>query len=399
MIAAHPALFVILMIMSDELPFPHHTFSQEPNQARFELVSPAVASPVIDPAAAEMAGIVDKLRSARVARIMLIHGTFAGDDIVGLMRMLSRISPRLSSTMRELSKQWFDQLADEIGNYTSGYANRLSQMVNAEQEKIAVTRFHWSGENHHLGRACGVVSLLNQIFSRDWNEQDRLLFFAHSHGGNLLAMMTLLLGCSPAAKEEFFQAIRSHLTSSQELSSVGEAGQPNWEFVRSNLFDAERLAALPQIDIATFGTPLRYRWNSTICDRLLHFVQHRPLSDGDPARSSMPTSVSDVTSARGGDYVQQMGIAGTDLPHPPLAWRSWRAERRLRRMFEPTVRRRDLRRNLRCGQRVSLDGKTLLVDYASTPECWNQKLFGHGVYTCRQWLLFHLREITKEFYS
>ena len=68
-------------------------------------------------------------------------------------------------------------------------------------------------------------------------------------------------------------------------------------------------------------------------------------------------------------------------------------------MFESTVRRRDLKKYLMRGQRVSLDGQTVLVDYASTPEGWNRKLFGHGVYTCRQWLPFHLREITEAFYS
>lgn len=55
--------------------------------------------------------------------------------------------------------------------------------------------------------------------------------------------------------------------------------------------------------------------------------------------------------------------------------------------------------HLSCGHRASLDGKTFLVEYASTTEDLNQKLFGHGVYTCRQWLPFHLRLIADEFYS
>ncbi|MCG8653220.1 MAG: hypothetical protein MI861_25490 [Pirellulales bacterium] len=67
-------------------------------------------------------------------------------------------------------------------------------------------------------------------------------------------------------------------------------------------------------------------------------------------------------------------------------------------MFESEVRRRRLTEYLKRGRRVSLDGKTLLVDYPAEPDAWNQKLFGHGIYTCRQWLPFHLNRIAEEFY-
>ncbi len=386
--------------MADELPFPHHSFSGEPDQGPHALVSSDIASPVTDPCTIDSASIADSLRSAGVVEIMLIHGTFAGNDIVGLMRMLHRISPRLSSAMKTLGKQWFDQLADENGNYTSGYAECLSRMVNIEQrDDIAVTRVHWSGENHHLGRALGAVSLLDTMLARTWTGDQRLLLFAHSHGGNLLAIITLLLGSSQGAREKFFQAIHipRHAVSADPVTHDSVSSQ--LDRVCASLMDDRRRSNLPQIDIATFGTPLRYGWNNGICKNLLHFVQHRPLIEGEPARAALPQSIGDIAHARGGDYVQQIGIGGTDFPHPFFAWDSWRSERQLRRIFEPTVRRRDLQKNLRRGHRVSLDGKTLLVDYGSTRERWNQKLFGHGVYTCRQWLPFHLREVVKEFYS
>ena len=50
-------------------------------------------------------------------------------------------------------------------------------------------------------------------------------------------------------------------------------------------------------------------------------------------------------------------------------------------------------------RRESSDGKTLLVDYAATPEREQQKLFGHGVYTSPVWLRFHLDVICDHFYS
>ena len=104
-------------------------------------------------------------------------------------------------------------------------------------------------------------------------------------------------------------------------------------------------------------------------------------------------------TAKGGDYVQQLGIGGTDFLHAVFAWRSWNSERRIRKMFAPSIRRRDLTKNLKRGIRVSQDGTTLLVDYPSTEDHWNQKLFGHGIYTCRRWLQFHLQRIVEEFYQ
>ena len=151
--------------------------------------------------------------------------------------------------------------------------------------------------------------------------------------------------------------------------------------------------------MATFGTPPRYRWDEGTYRHLLHFVQHRPLKPEQPARARLPKSVQELLRARGGDYIQHLGIGGTDFYHSIFAWRSWRVERRLRRMFEATIRRRHLPRNLTRGLRVSLDGTTLLVDYPETEERWNQRLIGHAVYTQKEWLPFHLNEITKRFYG
>ncbi len=379
-----------------ELPFPHHLFSCEPGAGRFQLVRAAEAGRTVDPETADMGGLPEQLRDAGVAQITLVHGTFAGNDFLGMLREISRFSPRLSWAMKELGKHWIDQLSGEVGNYTSAYADCLSRLVNDGQRgTIAVKRFHWSGENHHLGRASGAISLLDSIIAGPLKQEDRLMLLAHSHGGNLLAMVTLLMGCSKRSLELFFRAMRPHY----RAASTEPAERQRWEHVRSRLIDDSRRTSFPHLDIATFGTPLRYRFNLQTCENLLHFVQHRPLIPSEPARSRLPKSLGEFATARGGDYVQHFGIGGTDFPHSLLAWRSWRIERRLRKMFEPAVRLGNLKENLQRGHRVSLDGKTLLVDYAATPEKWNQKLFGHGVYTCREWLPFHLRQIASVFYS
>jgi hypothetical protein len=381
--------------MTDETSFPHHTFASDARSGIYELVAAEIAKPISDPQPSDVIPVPQQLRSAAVVEIKLIHGTFAGNDISGLMRILSGVSPRLSSAMMDLSKQWFDQLAGEVGNFTDAYVDLLSQLVNAEaQTQIRVSRVHWSGENHHLGRALGVVSLLDEIFAGEWSDDDRLLLLVHSHGGNLVAMMSLLLGGSRRAREDFLGAIDGHRKYIADHENL-----PDWERVQSNLLDDNRLSILPHIDVVTFGTPLRYRWDTSVCENLMHVVQHRPLNEEDEAKSEMPGSIGDVIDAAGGDYVQHMGIAGTDFPHPPVAWEMRQCEQALGRMFEPNMRRRDLIKHLSHGYRVSLDGKTFLVDYAATTDDLNQKLFGHGVYTYRQWLPFHLRLIADEFYA
>ncbi len=381
--------------MTDETSFPHHTFVSDSGSGVYELVSAEIARPISHPQPSDVVPVPQQLRSFGVTEIKLIHGTFAGNDISGLIRILSGISPRFSSAMMDLSKQWIDQLAGEVGNFTDAYADLLSELVNAEAPmRIRVNRFHWSGENHHLGRALGVLSLLDEIFTGEWNKDDRLLLLAHSHGGNLVAMVSLLLGGSRRARENFFEAIDGHRQYITETENL-----PDWELVRSNLLDDQRLSNFPRIDVVTFGTPLRYRWDTNVIKKLMHVVQHRRTDEQDEAKSELPGSISNVLNATGGDYVQLIGIAGTDFPHPPMAWEMRRCEQALRQIFEPNMRRRDLVKHLSRGTRVSLDGKTFLVDYPPSAENLNQKLFGHGVYTCRQWLPFHLHLIADQFYA
>ena len=150
--------------MNSELPFPHHTYQDDLAEGEFELIPPKSAVPVDDPRPSNFRDIAKRLRKAGVTEVILVHGTFAGDDILGLMRELARISPRQAGAMKVLGKHVFDQFAGEVGNYSWSFADRCCTLVNADQQDaIPVTRFHWSGENHHLGRAGGVISLLDYV--------------------------------------------------------------------------------------------------------------------------------------------------------------------------------------------------------------------------------------------
>lgn len=373
--------------------FPYHTLGPDEPAGRFEFVGPEIAKPVSDPSHAEIGDVPQLLRQAKVEKIVLVHGTFAGNDIVGLTREVARFSPTLAGKLNEIGKKWFDDMIGELGNYTESYVECLSSLINsASLDPIPVSRFHWSGENHHLGRANGVMALLD-LLARE-PAPARVLIFAHSHGGNVLAMMSQLLGADVTVRRRFFAATRLHYQS--PLS--GRIDLPSWKRARERLVD-ENARSFPQIDVATFGTPLRYRWNAQICPNQLHFIQHRPLDAEHPERAGLPGSLQEVMTAGAGDYVQHFGIVGTDFLPSVFAWRDWVVERRMQRMFEHSGRRRDLLKRLKQGRRVSCDGTTLLVDYPDTDEGWSRKLLGHGVYTCCQWLPFHLRETTSRFYA
>ena len=373
--------------------FPYHTFGPEETVGRFEFVGPEIAKPVSDPCNADIGNVPQLLRQAGVRRVILVHGTFAGNDIIGLTREVARFSPTIAGHLNQLGKKWLDDLVGELGNYTEDFADCFSRLINpASFDPIPVHRFHWSGENHHLGRANGVMALLDLLATE--HTDGRLLVLAHSHGGNVMAMVSQLLGADLTVRRQFFEATRLHY----QEPLLGQIDLPSWQRARERLL-SDNQESLPPIDVASFGTPLRYRWNTQIFPNQLHFVQHRPLDAEHPEQASLPGSLLDVINANAGDYIQQCGIVGTDFLPSIFAWRDWVVERRMQRMFEPGARRRDVLKRLKQGRRVCCDGTTLLVDYPDTDDGWNRQLFGHGVYTCRQWLPFHLKQITSRFYS
>ena len=98
-----------------------------------------------------------------------------------------------------------------------------------------------------------------------------------------------------------------------------------------------------------------------------------------------------------GDYIQQLGIAGTNLPPACIGLGTWLADLRLGRLLQPGLRRRDLLKRLRLGQRVPQEGETLLVEYPDGPAA--RQLAGHAIYTRQIWLPYHALEVARRFYA
>ena len=130
--------------------------------------------------------------------------------------------------------------------------------------------------------------------------------------------MTNLLGSNREAIEGFFEATRIYY----RWPLLGCVDIPVWH-VPPIALRPERHPAVP-LDLVTFGTPIRYGWES---DGYAAIVALRLPSPGtrNAGLSRVFPPISNACSGAEGDYVQQLGIAGTDIRPSRLASRGgWR---------------------------------------------------------------------------
>ena len=356
------------------------------------------------------------LGRANVAAIYLAHGTFAGSDASGILGEVDRWLPRLGATLRQTMKQAIDALAGDAGNYTAEYARTFEESINrGAADALPVRLFHWSSENCHIGRANAAVRMIDELQSWRLPPGKRILLWGHSHAGNVFALMTNLLSGDREKIEAFFDAAEPYY----RWPLFHKIDLPVWKRVREKLLEgatggvspeaAARTAdtavapggnaVAPVVDIVTFGTPLRYGWDLAGCGRLLHVVYHRAAATCPEYRAPFPPNLPDVLAAVDGDYVQQFGIAGTNIMPSVLTWRSCWADWRLNRLLQPGLRARELLSRLRCGCRVPDAGTTLLVDYGPLPGHVAQHLAGHAVYTRLEWLAYHAKLTVRWLYG
>ena len=377
--------------------FHHQPYSDTAPTSPHELLHPA-GYPSVDsePFRRRMRNVGRAMTAADVQAIYLAHGTFVGADALGLFAGLGRIVPQLGDTCRKLSKQTVDSLVGDAGNYTPEFAALFEKsLAGNEGPVIPVRLFQWSSENHHLGRADGAVRLIDELASLKLERGSRILLWGHSHAGNVFALVTNLLAGDRAAVEQFFDAARVYY----RWPLLGCIDIPLWLHVEQLLLEGPNPLDGVDLDMVTFGTPIRYGWDTAGYAQLMHFVNHRPAAGLPPYRAPFPPAPERVLAAADGDYVQQFGIAGTNFMPSLFAWRSWWADNRLHRLFEPHVSPAGLTERIGLGARVPAEGTTLLVNYGEPAGNLTQHLLGHAVYTRQEWLLFHAEEVARHFYG
>lgn len=367
----------------------------------------------------------ETLLRLRVRRVLLVHGTFVGNDPFGLADKLDELTDSAPPLLRPLVKtialeSWGrvlrginqtlgDRVLGETGSFRDDYLDDFRALLRTDE--IPVERFDWSSGNDHFARAEAAVRLFNRLTDLPIDPaSDRLLLWGHSHASNVFALLTNLLANDRGAIDALFAAV----------GRIG-AERTDWKTAR------DRLAAAPSphplaraLCLVTFGGPVRYGWDRDGYARLLHVVQQRPVG-GQAAwlvKPALPQTLDEILKAKHGDWVQSFGIAGTDLI--PVDREIREAHRALGQLFEagliepqvmgsnalldrlPEAARARVREKfkeflmllerLRCGQRVPSDGDAAwLLDYGTD----EVEKFGHGVYMKRAWLPFHATRIAE----
>ena len=378
-----------------------------------------------------MGQVGEKLSQAGVRMILFLHGSIPGTDVFGLGRLdevggLKRGYSRgisgldsLLSFMREgtngimplpgglvpplpndePTRKLLDGQIGDAGNFTAALVDQCHKALNQRlATPIACVRELWSSEYHHLGRALAACRLLDRlrgfVSEKHLRLDDRILVLAHGQAGLVLALASNLLCPSP-------------ITGRKTLIDLLLAAQPQGP-------DAEAIRRLEPwlasgtvlngaaLDVVTLGTPVRYGWDPSGIGKLLHIVNHRNLrTDGKTWLSKMdlPQITVEMPIAWGGDYVQQLAVAGSDaLPRGEAAKA---ANKAIWELVEPYD---GFERWVECARRAGRfpsEGQCLLVDYKDCTSSTNVRdhYYGHAAYTRSNAILFNFNQIVGRLYS
>lgn len=368
-----------------------------------------------------------------VRAVIFLHGSLMGTDLFGLQRLdeaggLKRGYSRgvsgvdaLLAAMREgengipalpggvkpplmnddATKSLLDEQLSDAGNFSKPYITLFHKAINKDLTRpITVTRTLWSSEHHHVGRAIATVRLLDDLrhtcVSQQLGTEDRILLQAHGQAGLVLALASNLLCPSPITgrhKILSFLSLYAEQNKEPELAASIKRIEP--------LLGTASLLNGAQLDVVTMGMPVRYGWDPSGVGKLLHIVNHRNLrTDGKTwlAKMELPQVTMEMPIAWGGDYVQELAVAGSDaVPGNELAKT---ANKAVWELVEPYD---GFERWLECARRAvrfPTDGGCLLADYKDCTGSPNvrEHYYGHAAYTRLNAMLFNTSEIVRAIY-
>jgi hypothetical protein len=392
------------------------------------------ASPGTPPWNEAMEILGSGLARAGTRLILFLHGSILGTDVFGTQRLddaggLKRGYSRgisgldaLLAFMREgdngitplpgglkpplpndeTTKALLDQQVGDAANFTASYLDFFEKAVNRKAHRpILCARELWSGENHHLGRAIAACFLLDRlsklIAAHRLGSGDRLLIQAHGQAGLVVALASNLLCPSPiTGRRTLWEILTAHAKASGQNHLEAAIRRVDALLKSGTLLNGTAL------DIATLGTPVRYGWDPSGIGKLLHIVNHRNLrTDGKIwlAKMELPQITVEMPIAWGGDYVQQLAVAGTDAVPANDAAKT--ANKAVWELVEPYD---GFERWVECARRAvrcPSEGQCLLVDYKDCTGSSNVRdhYYGHAVYTRLETMLFNTTEIVSRLYS
>lgn len=363
--------------------FRHQTYSANQPTGRYELLTPDFPEQPESDAFVASAKQFGQRICGTVQMIFLVHGSFVGDDALGWTAQISKLLPGVGSQITTIGKRLIDLVSGESGNFTEEFRNLLEDSICSPQQKVAVKQFVWSSENTHTGRARAAIELLHEMIE---SNRQKFLFLCHSHGGNVLALATNLLGADQTEREQFLEIMRPLF-----------AGDDEAVFEKVSGFLQTDARGELETYIVTMGTPVRYGWEPTGFRGLLHFVNHCPQEGNAEHLAPLPGLTIDALKSLEGDLVQQIGIASTNFFPFLFDKQLLAAERQMGQLIQADVERKDVIDRLKIGMRVHETGKTLLVKYDNHANL-AKRMVGHAIYTRPEWLAFHLNEIGRRLF-
>ena len=374
------------------------------------------------------------MSQAGVRTILFLHGAIHGTDVFGAQRLdeaggLKRGYSRgvsgldaLLAAMRqesngipllpgglmpplkndEATKTLLDEQIGDAGNFTQTSVGLAQRTLNRSSTKpIACLRRLWSSEHHHLGRAVEAVRLLIDLRAhceaQHLGSGDRILVNAHGQAGLVLALASNLLCPSPiTGRAKLLGILTAYAEQTGQADLVSIAKQLDSLLAGGNPLHGVAL------DVVTFGQPVRYGWDPSGMGKLLHVVNHRNLRTDNKtwlAKMEVPQITMEMPMAWGGDYVQELAVAGSDAV--PLNEAAKAANKAIWEMVEPFD---GFERWLECARRAvrfPSEGRCLLVDYKDSTGSTNPRdhYYGHAAYTRRHALLFNTTQVVDSFYS
>jgi hypothetical protein len=368
-----------------------------------------------------------RLAGAGVRAVVFFHGTHLSSDLLGagrldeagglkrgysrgipgmeallaLMRQETNGVPAMPGGARppysndEATKKLLDDQAGDAGNFTNAYVELFKKAVSRNAPRpILCVRVLWSCEQHHLGRAEAAVRLLHRLRAlcaeHSFGAGDRILVQAQGQTGLIMALLSNLLAAGKSAAREAVLANLNRLMPDGEIALL-ESLVPSGGLLNGAL-----------LDVVTFGAPVRYGWDPSGLGKLLHIVNHRPMrTDGKRwlAKMELPQITMEMPIAWGGDYVQQLAVAGSDAVAGSEEAKA--ANKVLWELLEPVD---GFERWLECARksvRCQNDGQCLLVDYKDSTGSTSARdhLYGHAAYTRTSAMLFNTGEIVQALYG
>ncbi|HRA88611.1 MAG TPA: hypothetical protein PK992_11080, partial [Planctomycetaceae bacterium] len=151
----------------------------------------------------------------KIGRVVVVHGTFMGDDPFGIadtLKAVAESAPLLAGQFNRVAELSLEKtqpfalgLTGDIGNYTDAYRVRFQELVGHDP-RVELFSPTWSGQNHHLARADLAVRLFHQLLLRPLLPDQNVLLWGHSHAGNAFALLTNLLANHKPTVAKFFEA-------------------------------------------------------------------------------------------------------------------------------------------------------------------------------------------------